>query len=225
VNRTAPGYYPLVPPSCARPGNPASAGRRWLLQGAAAALVVPGLALAPGLLRTAPRSPCAPHAPDAVLVPYPWSLPRTLWVTRPQAQESVRAVYWADGRLQPEGYAALNHIYRDLHADAQHPIALGLLNLNFALQSAVHALLAPRPLVLLSGYRTAATNALVGGTRRNIHGRGQADDFIYEGLSLLDNYRLARWFQVGGLGLYPDRGSLHKDIGALRSWVTPGRGR
>lgn len=190
--------------------GPASQRRR-LLQGAAA-IVLAGVA---------PRPACARGAGAAD----PWARPRALWVTRPQAQESVRAVYWADGRLHADGYAALNRIYRDLHADVQHPIALGLLNLNFALQSAVHALLSPRPLVLLSGYRTPATNALVGGARRNIHGRGQADDFIYEGLSLLDNYRLARCFQVGGLGLYPDRGSLHKDIGALRSWVTPGRGR
>jgi uncharacterized protein YcbK (DUF882 family) len=145
-------------------------------------------------------------------------------VTRPQAQESVRAVYWADGRLQPEGYAALNRIYRDVHAEVQHPIAPGLLNLNFALQSAVHSLLSPRPLVLLSGFRTRATNEEVGGSPRSIHGRGEADDFIYEGLSLLENYRLARCFQVGGLGLYPERGSLHKDIGALRSWVTRGLG-
>ncbi len=150
--------------------------------------------------------------------------PRVLWVTRPQAQESVRAVYWADGRLQPEGYAALNRIYRDVHAEVQHPIAPGLLNLNFALQSAVHSLLSPRPLVLLSGFRTRATNEEVGGSPRSIHGRGEADDFIYEGLSLLENYRLARCFQVGGLGLYPERGSLHKDIGALRSWVTRGLG-
>lgn len=151
--------------------------------------------------------------------------PRMLWVTRPQAQEVVRAVYWADGRLQPDGYAALNHIYRDLHARAQQPIALRLLDLNYALQSAVHALYAPRPLILVSGYRTGATNALVGGTRASAHGRGQADDYIYEGLSLLENYRLARRFQVGGLGLYPDRGVLHKDVGALRTWVTRGVGR
>ncbi len=53
-------------------------------------------------------------------------------------------------------------------------------------------------------------------------GSGQADDFHYEGLSLLDNYRLARIFQVGGLGLYPERGSLHKDIGPRRNWITRG---
>jgi uncharacterized protein YcbK (DUF882 family) len=91
------------------------------------------------------------------------------------------------------------------------------------MQAAISRLLGPRPLILLSGYRTHATNAQVGGTEPNIHGLGQADDYRYEGLSLHENYRLARLFQVGGLGLYPDRGSLHKDIGRFRSWVTMGR--
>jgi uncharacterized protein YcbK (DUF882 family) len=150
-------------------------------------------------------------------------LPRRLWVTRPQAQESVRAVYWADAQLLPDGYAALNRIYRDLRADAQRPIALALLDLNFALQLAVHALAGPRPLVLFSGYRTAATNAIVGGSEPSVHAAGLADDYVYEGLSLADNFRLARYFQVGGLGLYPERGSLHKDVGAPRSWITRGR--
>ncbi len=152
-----------------------------------------------------------------------WRRPRLLWVTRPQAQEAVRVVYWANGAVEPSGYAALNHLYRDLAANAQHPIALDLLDLNFALQMAVWRWFGPRPLVLFSGYRTAATNARIGGVEPSVHALGIADDFRYEGLSLDDNFRLARQYQVGGLGLYPDRGSLHKDIGRLRSWVTPGR--
>jgi len=187
------------------------AGRRRMLQAAAAATL--------GGLAPAHALPARWLLADADL----WRRPRLLWVTRPQAQEAVRVVYWADGALEPEGYAALNRIYRDLAANAQHPIAPGLLDLNFALQIAVRRLYGPRPLVLLSGYRTAATNARVGGTEPNVHGLGIADDFHYEGLSLRENFRLARHFQVGGLGLYPDRGSLHKDIGRFRSWVTPGR--
>ena len=199
----------------ARAAGGARAARRQCLAhlGAAAllALVLPEPARAP-----APR-----RAPGRALAP--GGRPRALWVTRPQAQESVRAVYWADQRLQPDGYAALTRIFRDVHANAQHPVALGLLNLNYALQAAVHALCGPCPMVLFSGYRTAATNARVGGVEPSIHATGQADDYIYEGLSLVDNFRLARYFQVGGLGLYPERGSLHKDVGALRSWITRGR--
>ena len=196
----------------------AHCGRRRALQAASAAAMLGALALA-----LAPaQATLAPAGPATLATPF-WRRPRMLWVTRPQGQEAVRTVYWADGALLPEGYAALTRIYRDVQADVQWPIALGLLDLNFLLQVAVHRLVGPRPLVLLSGYRTRATNRSVGGTEPNIHGLGLADDYRYEGLSLYDNFRLARRFQVGGLGLYPERGSLHKDIGRRRSWITRGR--
>jgi len=199
-----PGASPI-----ATPGKPL---RRCLLQAAVAAAALGPLAPARSL-------PARWLQDDASI----WRRPRALWVTRPQAQEAVRVVYWADGIVEPAGHATLNHLYRDLSANAQHPIALGLLDLNFALQMAVWRWFGPRPLVLFSGYRTAATNARIGGTEPSVHALGIADDFHYEGLSLNDNLRLARRYQVGGLGFYPDRGSLHKDIGRLRSWVTPGR--
>jgi uncharacterized protein YcbK (DUF882 family) len=149
--------------------------------------------------------------------------PRELRITRPQAQESVRAVYWADGELQPEGYRAINRIYRDVQAGMERPIALGLLNLNYVLQCAVALHWSPRPMVLLSGFRTPQTNRKVGGVEPSVHCAGEADDYIYAGLSFEDNVRLARLFLVGGLGVYPDRGSLHKDLGRSRIWVEYGR--
>jgi uncharacterized protein YcbK (DUF882 family) len=189
--------------------------RRLLLSCAVAGLAAAAGRPASGV--PAPASAIGPGRRD----PSRW--PRELRITRPQAQESVHAVYWADGALQPEGYRAINRIYRDLQADAERPIALGLLNLNYVLQCAVALRWSPRPLVLLSGFRTPQTNREVGGVEPSVHFAGQADDYIYAGLSFEDNVRLARLFQVGGLGLYPDRGSLHKDLGRSRTWVEYGR--
>ena len=149
--------------------------------------------------------------------------PRELWITRPDAQESTRAVYWADGALQLEGYRAINRIYRDLQAGIERAISLKLLNLNYVIQCAVAQLWSPRPMVLLSGFRTPQTNRLVGGVEPSIHFSGQADDYIYPDLSFEDNLKLARLFQIGGLGVYPDRGSLHKDLGRSRTWIEYGR--
>jgi len=193
--------------------GPGTFGRRnfsWGL-GSFAVLALPAGGLAPALVRARPGA-----------LPTGWG-PRSLWVTRPQAQESVRAVYWAEGRVQAQGYAALNRLYRDIDRNIEHPMALGLLDLNFAMQQCLFKARAPRPMVLLSGFRTRVTNARVGGVEPNIHGLGLADDYIYEGLGLPDNIHLARLFQVGGLGIYPERGALHKDVGRLRSWVTHGR--
>lgn len=148
--------------------------------------------------------------------------PRELWITRPQAQESVRAIYWADGKLQLEGYRAINRIYRDLQAGVERSISPRLLNLNYVMQCAVAQRWSPRPMVLLSGFRTPWTNRRVGGVEPSVHFDGEADDYIYAGLSFDDNLKLARLFQVGGLGVYPDRGSLHKDLGRSRIWVEYG---
>jgi uncharacterized protein YcbK (DUF882 family) len=149
--------------------------------------------------------------------------PRQLWITRPEAQESVRVTYWADGALQPDGYRSINRIYRDLYAGLERPIALPLLDLNWLMGCMVAQGGSPRPMVLLSGFRTAQTNRRVGGVEPSVHFDGQADDYIYAGLSFQDNLRLARRFQIGGLGIYPDRGSLHKDLGRPRTWVEYGR--
>jgi uncharacterized protein YcbK (DUF882 family) len=149
--------------------------------------------------------------------------PRELWITRPEAQESARAVYWDAGQLQIEGYRAINRIYRDLYAGVERPIALGLLNLNCAMQRAIAQNGPAHPMVLLSGFRTRETNRRVGGVEPSTHFAGEADDYIHPGLSFQDNLRLARLFHVGGLGVYPDRGSLHKDLGPWRFWVEYGR--
>jgi len=183
--------------------TPAAQGRRFFL---AAAVFLAGSG--PGVCAT----PLARG--DAT-----WQRARTLWITRPDAQEAVRCTYWAEGRLVPEGVRELEHIFRDVSENVLHPISPALLHLNFAMQAALSSVLRARPMVLFSGYRTARTNRRVGGVEHDTHCRGLADDFIHPGLSFSDNVRLARLFQVGGLGIYPARGSLHKDVAAFRSWV------
>lgn len=169
----------------------------------------------------------APPAIAAALPPRSASArwARELWITRPDAQESTRAVYWVDGGLLSEGYRAINRIYRDLQANVERPISVRLLNLNYVIQCAVAQRWSPRPMVLLSGFRTPQTNQRVGGVEPSVHFAGEADDYIYGGLSFNDNLKLARLFQVGGLGVYPDRGSLHKDLGRSRTWIEYGRAR
>jgi len=185
------------------------------------------LLLWPALAGLATTGAVVPAAVGAALPPRSgWSRwPRELWITRPDAEESLRAVYWADGALQPEGYRAINRIYRDLQANVERPISVGLLNLNYVIQCAVAQRWSARPMVLLSGFRTPQTNQRVGGVEPSVHFAGEADDYIYPGLSFDDNLRLARWFQVGGLGVYPDRRSLHKDLGRSRTWIEYGRAR
>ncbi|MBV8211267.1 MAG: YcbK family protein [Burkholderiaceae bacterium] len=193
--------------------------RAFMLRAALAGAALPAT-IAVRLTPACASSVRPPHRVSGVLAP-----PRELWITRPEAQESIRAVYWAGGILQTDGYCAINRIYRDLRAGAQRPIAPALLHLNYAMQRAVAGHWSPRPMILLSGFRTPHTNRLVGGVEPNVHFAGEADDYIYPGLSFEENLQLARLFQFGGLGVYPDRGSLHKDLGPARTWVEYGHAR
>lgn len=65
------------------------------------------------------------------------------------------------------------------------------------------------PLIVLSGYRTPAWNAHVGGARKSQHVQGRAVDLQYTGWNMARFHREAKAFAVahpafvGGLGLYP----------------------
>jgi uncharacterized protein YcbK (DUF882 family) len=197
--------------------------RRLLVSSAAAALSATAAALGAATAAAPLRAALGGGLGDSPARSGLSRWPRELWITRPEAQETVRAVYWADGALQPEGCRAIDRIYRDLRAGVERPISTGLLNLNYVMQCAVAQCWSARPMVLLSGFRTPQTNRQVGGVEPSVHFTGKADDYIYAGLSFQDNLRLAWLFRVGGLGVYPDRGSLHKDVGRARIWVQHGR--
>jgi len=63
-----------------------------------------------------------------------------------------------------------------------------------------------------SGFRCAKHNEEVGGAQRSQHLYGKAVDIEFEGLSVPAMYGLSVIvFENGGVGLYPDRGTVHVD--------------
>lgn len=78
------------------------------------------------------------------------------------------------------------------------------------------------PVIILSGYRCAKHNAKVGGEGKSLHTVGKAADVFVDGMSLMDMYRNAERiidFMCGGIGLYPENGFIHLDIGSrTRRW-------
>lgn len=64
---------------------------------------------------------------------------------------------------------------------------------------------------IISGYRTAQTNAFVGGARNSYHGLGMAID-VRVPRPMIDSFaRLARMAGAGGIGIYRARGFVHID--------------
>jgi uncharacterized protein YcbK (DUF882 family) len=103
-----------------------------------------------------------------------WSLPRELWLYRPQTSEQVRAVYWADGQIVVDGYSTLCQILRDAQRNLAVQFDLVTLDIARGLYGWNAAYGYRRPLIVNSGDRHPLTNAKEGGARNSFHIRAQA---------------------------------------------------
>ena len=76
-----------------------------------------------------------------------------------------------------------------------------------------------KPVHILSAYRTAEYNALVGGSKNSTHKKGMAADIVVKGVSLKRIAEFADDLDVGGVGIYPDSGFIHLDVWrSMRRW-------
>lgn len=78
-------------------------------------------------------------------------------------------------------------------------------------------------IILLSGYRSQATNQMlrangIGAARNSLHLDGKAADITIPGTRLRDVAAYARWLQVGGVGTYSRSNFVHIDSGNERGW-------
>lgn len=177
--------------------------RRSLIAGTAASLLVPGLLSAQTIDR-----------PKTF-----WDRPRELWMYRPATKEEVRAVYYAEGEVQWDGYNKLCMLMRDTRANEPMHMSTVLLDILTGLQGYMAGIGHLRPLRTNSGYRSARTNAQIEGAARNsLHVKGRAWDGRFEGLPAEYMARLALYLRGGGVGFYQARDFVHVDDGNLRFW-------
>ena len=79
------------------------------------------------------------------------------------------------------------------------------------------------PYMLLSGYRSPETNAMLrsqssGVASNSLHMRGQAADLRIDGRSVNQIARAAASCQAGGVGRYSGSNFVHMDCGSVRTW-------
>jgi uncharacterized protein YcbK (DUF882 family) len=95
---------------------------------------------------------------------------------------------------------------------------------NFDVMAAAHRLMdTDEPYMLLSGYRSPATNAMLrshskGVARNSLHMKGQAADLRLKSRSVGQMARAAKACAAGGVGTYPRSDFVHMDCGPLRTW-------
>ena len=94
----------------------------------------------------------------------------------------------------------------------------------FDIMAAAHRLMdVSEPYMLLSGYRSPATNAMLrktteGVARNSLHMSGQAIDLRVPGTRLTTLRDQAQELKSGGVGYYPSSDFVHIDTGRVRTW-------
>jgi uncharacterized protein YcbK (DUF882 family) len=168
-----------------------------------------GAALLPGVVQ----------ARDLGVDPDFWGRPRAVWIKRQQTGEEVRAVYFADGHVDWDGYVRVCRVLRDISAGVAAQIDLPLIDALCGAQAFLQSYGLAVPWVATSGLRLRSTNERTEGAARNSkHTEGRATDGHFPGLSLDYQAYLARYYLRGGLGWYPTKHFIHLDTGRLRAW-------
>jgi uncharacterized protein YcbK (DUF882 family) len=134
--------------------------------------------------------------------------------------ESLDAIYWIEGEYIPQVLKEINYFMRDWRNDK----AVKMDPHNFDIMAAAHRLTdADEAYMLLSGYRSPETNAMLrensrGVARNSLHLRGQAADLRLASRSMKELAKAAEACGAGGVGRYSRSNFVHMDCGSVRHW-------
>ena len=145
---------------------------------------------------------------------------RRLRLYNARTDEQLDTVYWVEGDYIGEALTEINHVMRDWRQNE----AITIDRRTVDIMAAAHNLLdVDEPYMLLSGYRSPKTNAMLrarsGGVARNsLHMKGQAADLRLGSRSVNQIFRAASACSAGGVGKYSSSNFVHMDCGDVRTW-------
>ncbi|MEM6309013.1 MAG: DUF882 domain-containing protein [Pseudomonadota bacterium] len=134
--------------------------------------------------------------------------------------ERIDMIYWVEGKYIKDALKEVNHFMRDWRTGDVKKIDLRTVDI----MAAAHNMLdASEPYMLLSGYRSPKTNAMLRSRSRNVakkslHMEGQAADLRLSSRSVGQMARAAEACRGGGVGKYSRSNFVHMDCGPLRTW-------
>lgn len=134
--------------------------------------------------------------------------------------ERLDMIYWVDGDYIKDAVNEINHFMRDWRTDQVKEIDLRTIDI----MAASHNLLdVSEPYMLLSGYRSPQTNAMLrrrsrGVAKNSLHMKGQAADLRLASRSVNQIAKAAMACRAGGVGRYSRSNFVHMDCGEVRSW-------
>jgi len=133
--------------------------------------------------------------------------------------ERIDMIYWIEGNYIKDAVSELNYFMRDWRTDGVKSMDLRTVDI----MAASHNLLdVSEPYMLLSGYRSPQTNAMLrsrsrGVAKNSLHMRGQAADLRLASRSVNQMARAAIACNGGGVGRYSGSNFVHMDCGQVRT--------
>jgi len=167
--------------------------------------------------------PAKVHAATAPTSPKAMAPERVLSFFNTHTGERLKTAYCMGGSYVPDSLKDLNYILRDFRANEIKPIDPRVFDLLHELGGTLET---DGPFHIISGYRSAQTNALLrerggattGVASHSLHMVGQAIDIRVPGVKLNQLRDAAKSLKIGGVGFYPDLNFVHVDVGRVRYW-------
>ncbi|WP_108482012.1 YcbK family protein [Oceaniglobus ichthyenteri] len=134
--------------------------------------------------------------------------------------ESIDMIYWIEGKYIKDALTEVNHFMRDWRNNK----VKGVDPRTVDIMTAAHNLMdTTEPYMLLSGYRSPETNAMLrsrssGVAKNSLHLRAQAADLRLQSRSVNQMARAASACAAGGVGRYSRSDFVHMDCGVVRTW-------
>ena len=145
---------------------------------------------------------------------------RRLSLVNNKTGEWLNTVYWVEGEYIPDALDGVNRILRDWREDLIYKMDPGAIDILSATQ---HLLDSSEPFEVVSGYRSAKTNAMLrrrsrAVARNSYHIKGMAVDSTMQTRSVRQISRAGLSLGAGGVGRYSRAHFVHLDSGPVRKW-------
>ncbi|MEP2532526.1 DUF882 domain-containing protein [Shimia sp.] len=134
--------------------------------------------------------------------------------------ERMDTIYWVEGKYIKDAVKEINAFMRDWRTND----AIKIDTRTIDIMAAAHNLMdVHEPYMLLSGYRSPATNAMLrsrsrGVAKNSLHMKGQAADLRLASRSVGQMAKAASACRAGGVGRYSGSNFVHMDCGPVRNW-------
>ncbi len=176
-----------------------------------------------GLGAVAAAAALVPSKAQAAIAPAAKAPERMLSFFNTHTGERLKTTYCTGGSYVPDSLRDLNFILRDFRVNETKPIDPRVFDLLHELGGTLET---DQPFHIISGYRSAQTNALLrerggaatGVASHSLHMVGQAIDIRVPGVKLDRLRDAAKSLKIGGVGFYPDLNFVHVDVGRVRYW-------